>query len=219
MNTEHQLNAITSMDIEETSADSKSYQVEITGRHLMVTEAMKQYALEKISKLERITKRLLNIHVIMDIQKIEHRVDLVVRFNHIKIKVQAHSEDMYNSIDRAVEKLQAQIRKYKDKLQQHQTKNLSTIDMNVNVIERSNIEDEVNEQIDERNAKELEKAFPHTMTVKRESRPLKLLTQEEAIMKMELSHDTFLVYRSEEDQKLKVIYKRADSHFGIIEPE
>ena len=44
-------------------------------------------------------------------------------------------------------------------------------------------------------------------------------TQEEAIMKMELSEDNFLIFRSEEDTKLKVIYRRSDGNFGVIELE
>lgn len=48
---------------------------------------------------------------------------------------------------------------------------------------------------------------------------LKELTREEALMKMELSRDAFLVYRSEEDRRLKVLYRRKDGNYGIIEPE
>lgn len=206
-------------ELENSENQDKGYEVKITGRHLLVTEAMKQHALDKISKLERITKRLLDIHIIMDIQKMEHRVDIVVRFNHIKIKVQAHSPDMYSSIDRAVEKLQAQIRRYKEKLQQHQAKSISVIDMNVNVIGRADAVDELNDEIEAGNQKEFERSLlPHAI-VKREVRPLKILTQEEAVMKMELSSDSFLLYRSEEDRKLKLIYQREDGNFGIIEPE
>lgn len=208
-----------STEVEHHETDDKGYEVKITGRHLMVTEAMKQHALDKISKLERITKRLLDIHIIMDIQKMEHRVDIIVRFNHIKIKVQAHSSDMYNSIDKAVEKLQAQIRRYKEKLQQHQAKSISVVDMNVNVIGRLDALDEFNDEIERGNERALEQSFQPSTVVKKEIRPLKTLTQDEAIMKMELSSDSFLLYRCEEDQKLKLIYQREDGNFGIIEPE
>ncbi|MCB1067823.1 MAG: sigma 54 modulation/S30EA ribosomal C-terminal domain-containing protein, partial [Simkania sp.] len=50
-------------------------------------------------------------------------------------------------------------------------------------------------------------------------RPLKHLTLDEAVMKMELSDDHFMVYRSEEEQNLKVIYRRRDGSYGIIAPE
>jgi putative sigma-54 modulation protein len=48
---------------------------------------------------------------------------------------------------------------------------------------------------------------------------MKTLTQNEAIIKMELSGDQFLIFRSEEDRKLKVIYRRSDDHYGIIAVE
>lgn len=195
------------------------YDVKITGRHVMVTEAMKQYAMEKISKLERITQRIIDIHVIMDIQKLEHRVDIVIRFNHIKIKVQAHSADMYTSIDQATHKLQNQIRRYKDKIQHHQAKSVSIVDMRVNVLARPNDEEEVNDEIEEANHRALIDNYHGHSVVKHEVRPLKTLNAEEAVMKMELSSDSFMIYRGEEDHRLKVIYKREDGNFGVIEAE
>jgi putative sigma-54 modulation protein len=45
------------------------------------------------------------------------------------------------------------------------------------------------------------------------------LTQAEAVMHMELSGQAFMLYFSEEDQKLKVIYRHADGNFAIVEPE
>ena len=48
---------------------------------------------------------------------------------------------------------------------------------------------------------------------------MKMLTQEEAIMKLELAGEHFLIYKGEEDQKLKVIYKRDDNNLGIVEVE
>ena len=47
--------------------------------------------------------------------------------------------------------------------------------------------------------------------------PLKTLTQEEAIMKMEITDDPFLIFRSEEDQKIKVIYRREDRNYGLVQ--
>jgi putative sigma-54 modulation protein len=46
-----------------------------------------------------------------------------------------------------------------------------------------------------------------------------MLTADEAVMKMDLSGDKFMVYKSEEDQKLKVIYRRRDGDYGLISPE
>lgn len=200
---------------------TEGYNITISGRHVLVTESMKDYALEKLSKLERFSPRMIDVMLTMDIQKLEHRVDIVMRFNNMKIKSHAASGDMYASIDLAVDKLQAQILRYKNKIQDHHFKALNVVDMNVNVI-RASVEDEVaevNGEIEEENEKSLlDKYRPHHV-VSKEKRPMKTLSLDEAIMKMELSSDFFLVYRSEEDQKVKVIYRRNDGDFGVIEPE
>ncbi len=196
------------------------YNVSITGRNVQVTEGMKQHAIDKLTKLERFTDRIIDIHITMDIQHLEHKVDLVMKFEHTKIKVQAVSDDMYASIDRAIRKIQSRLTKYRDRLRNHHAKPLSVVDMNVNVVQRPFSDlDEINEQIDDENQHNVEDSLRPHQVVKKETRPLKTLSTEEAIMKMELSQDMFLVYRSEEDQGIKVIYRRQDGDYGIIEPQ
>lgn len=200
----------------------QDYDVTITGRHVEVTEAMKQYALDKLSKVERFHANVIDLNVTMDIQKLDHKVDIIIKFNHFKIKLQAVSDNMYTAIDKVVSKLQAQLRKYKDKLQKHHAKGVSAVDMQVNVVRRPAGKDEledINEEIEEENLQQLEEHYrPHEI-VKKETRPLKILTYDEAIMKMELSQDSFLVFRGEDDQGIKVIYRREDGNYGIIHPE
>lgn len=201
--------------------DLDGYNITITGRHLHVTDGMKSYAIEKVSKIERFTDRIIDATVTMDIQKQDHRVDIILRVDHIKIKAQANSNDMYASIDKVVGKLEAQLLKYKNKLQNHQAKGLTAIDMNVNVYGHLGVDDleEVNEDIEEENRRIVEKNYQVHQIVKKETRPLKILTDGEVIMKIELSGDVFMIFRNEEDNKIKVIYRRNDGNFGIIDPE
>ncbi len=187
-----------------------AYNVQITGRHLEITEAMKDYALEKISKLEKFLYRIIDVSVIMDIQRVEHRVEIILRMGSTKITSKASTKDMYSSIDQAVHKLEAQALRYKSKLQDHHAKGHEIMNMSVNVLSS-----ELEEDFEPNN--EFTRFKPHRV-VKKELRPLKTLTFEEAIMKMELSCDAFMVFKNEEDQKLKVIYRRADENYGIIEP-
>lgn len=198
----------------------EGYNVTIAGRHVLVTESMKDYALEKLSKLERFSPRSIDIAVTMDIQKLDHRVDVVLHFNNMKIKSHAISGDMYASIDLAVTKLQSQLRRYKNKIQDHHFKGVKEVDMNVNVIRPQSDElSEVNDDIEDENAKSLTERYRPHQVVQKEVKPLKTLSLDEAIMKMDLSGDIFLVYTSEEDQKIKVIYRREDGNFGVIEPQ
>lgn len=199
----------------------EGYNITINGRHFQVTDSMKDYVIDKISKLERFGPRLIDINVIMEIQKIDHRVDIVVRFDNIKIKSHASCTDMYASIDYAVDKLQRQISRYKKRIQEHHNKGLKEVDMNVNVV-RPHLNDQINDvnaEIEEETSKHLIDSFRPHQVVASESLPLKILSIDEAIMKMELSQDAFLVYRDEIDRKFKVIYRRNDGNYGVIEPE
>jgi putative sigma-54 modulation protein len=200
---------------------NEDYDISVTGRNVLVTESMKDYALEKISKIDRFSTRVIDINILMDVQKLDHRVDIILKVNQVKIKSHAVSDNMYASIDLAVDRLMEQIRKYKSRLQDHHCKSVKDIDMNVNVLQVPQ-EDEVtsvNKDIEDENQRQLYESFRPHEVINKETRPLKILNTSEAITKLELSRDVFLIYRCEEDKKLKVIYRRNDGNFGIIEPE
>ncbi len=195
------------------------YDITVSGRHVQVTEGMEKYAIDKISKIEKHFTRVINVVVEMDIQKLLHRVDIVMRVDSIVIRSSATTDNMYASIDKAVDKLKAQLRRYKQRIQDHQVKKNNSVDIKVQVVAPEIELDIVNDEILSENAAQLiENYTPHEI-VSEESRPLKTLNRKEALMKIELSGDPFLVFRSEEDRKLKVIYRRKDRNFGIIEPE
>ena len=100
----------------------QGYNIQVTGRHVEVTDAMKSYAQEKLSKVERFGDRIIDVTVTMDIQKLEHRVDIIMKYGHTLIKSHAATTDMYASIDQAIDKLQTQLRKYKRRLKSHHAK-------------------------------------------------------------------------------------------------
>lgn len=193
----------------------EGYNIMVTGRSIHVTEPMKDYAMEKVAKLERFSNRIIDVLITMDIQRVEHRVDIVLKVEQIKIKSQASSDNMYASIDKAVDKLEAQLLKYRSRINDHHAKERTFQEMDVSVYQRP--EEALDEDIPSE-GEETELFQPHKI-VKKEKMPLKTLTFDEAIMKMELSQDSFLIFRSEEDMKLKVIYRREDENYGVIEPE
>lgn len=194
----------------------EGYNIQITGRHVQITDAMKNYAIEKVSKIERFTDRIIDVIVILDIQKHEHRAEIILKTGFVKITGQAVTDDMYASIDKAVQRIETQLRRYKKRLQDHHIRTPSAVDMLVNVIRVSRAEEEsAVEEFDH----EINNILKPHEVVKQEARPLKMLTLDEAVMKMELSGDAFLIFKSQEDQKLKVIYRRKDGDYGIIEPQ
>jgi putative sigma-54 modulation protein len=92
----------------------------ITGRHVGVTEAMKDYAREKASKLEKIHDRLTRLEVTMDVDHDAHRVEIVADAPRgVRLVGKAEGPDMYAAVDMAEEKLEAQLRKVKERLTDH----------------------------------------------------------------------------------------------------
>lgn len=194
------------------------YAIEIQGRHVQITEPIRDYIFTKLEKIERFSPNLIDVIITLEVQKLDHRVDILLRFDHFKVKVHAVTENMYASIDKAMDRLQSQVRKYKDRIHAHQVKSVSAEEVTVNIYGTRKSElDRINHEIDiENEVREAERYRLHEI-VKKEKQVLKTLSTQEAIMKMELSGDHFLAYRSEEDHKFKVIYLRDDGDFGIIE--
>lgn len=199
----------------------QEYSLNIIGRNVLVTDAMKQYALDKLAKIEKFDMHIIDIAITMDIRKTDHCVDIKLVLDRILIKSHAVTEDMYGSIEQAFDKLQSQLRRYHDRIRSHQAKNISTIDMNVNVL-RTPADQEIadlNGEIEYANNEDLYKALQPHEIVHKEKMALKTLTQAEALMKLELSGDVFLIYRGEEDRKLRLIYRRKDRNYGVVEVE
>ncbi len=196
------------------------YNISIVGKHVEVTDAMKHYALDKISKVERFADHILDVEVVMDIQKLQQSVSILMKFSHFKIKVQATAEDMYSAIDKATDKLIALIRKYKSKLLSHRVFGISEADQKAHILtlEEETLE-EINDEIEEENLKEQEAMYSFGKITSRQKLAPKMLRREEALMKIDLSSDPCLIYREEEDQKMKVLFRRGGDNFGLIEVE
>lgn len=195
------------------------WDVQVTGRNVSVTDAMKNYAIDKITKIERFSNRVIDAKVTMDIQRGDQSIDIVIMVDNIRIRASGHSNDMYASIDKAVNRLKEQIRRYKEKIHDHHSISHADIAMNVDIYVPTDELTEINDEIQSENERRVVDRFLPREIVKTEKCPLKTLRVDEALIKMQLSGAKFMIYRSEEDHKIKVIYLREDGNFGIIEAE
>lgn len=194
------------------------YNLSILGKHIEVTDALRNYIWEKLERIERIASHIIDVHVILDAQKLENKCSISMNFIRFHLKAEASRLNMYEAIDKAVDRVTRLIRKYKSKLQSYRNKDLTTVDIHVNVIQ--SLKDDlsaINDEIEAESAKREGEKYQLHKVVAKEMMPLKMLTQDEAIMKMEISNDPFLIFKSEEDQKIKVIYRREDENYGIVQ--
>lgn len=94
--------------------------IQITGRHVGVTEAMKAYAKEKVEKLTKLYDRLTHVDVVMDVVHGAHVVEMEASGNRqTRLLCKVESPDMYAAVDLAEAKLLAQLRRHKQKLSDH----------------------------------------------------------------------------------------------------
>jgi putative sigma-54 modulation protein len=91
-------------------------QLSVTGRHIDITEAMRQYAEEKAGKLTRYYDRVESIDVVFDYESSQRRVEMVVRTDHKSTFVaQVEASDYYEAIDLVSDKMGRQLIKHKEK--------------------------------------------------------------------------------------------------------
>ena len=199
--------------------ETEGYNIQIVGRNIQVTDAMKNHAFDKLTKIERFQNHIMDVHVTLDAQRLEHSCLITIKFDHLSVRAHAAASDMYVAIDMAIDKLQKQLRRWKEKIQDLTKKKISVGEMQVNILMRPRAEDEFTKDMEIELEEERQRQMSPGKVVGQETLPLKTLTADEAIMKMELSGDPFLVFRSEEDRKLKVIYRRDDGNYGLIKPE
>ncbi len=199
-------------------SDVQGYNISIIGKHFQITDAIRNYVFEKLQKLEHFADHIIDVLVTLDTQKMEHSCTIVMNFIHFHIKVSGNTDNMYSAIDKASDRIIKLVRRYKTKLQSTRGKHLSTVDLHVNVIQP--LKDdlaEINDEIVAETAHKEEEKYKLHNIVAKETIPLKTLTQGEAVMKMELSNDHFLIYRGEEDQKIKVMYRREDQNYSLVQ--
>jgi putative sigma-54 modulation protein len=179
--------------------------ITVTGRHVDVTPAIKEYAAKKIEHIGIDFPRILSAHFIVDVEKFRHIAELIITCgNHITIEAREISEDLYASLDGVVDKVARQMRKYKTKIQNHHQR------------PRRGETRHVDEHV---LTHDLHEDLGQHRVVRTEQFAIKPMFVDEAVLQMELSvNHQFMVFLNAETQKVNVLYRRKNGDFGLIQP-
>ena len=180
--------------------------VKVTGRHVSITEAIKNYALTKVEHLHLDYPRIIEAHVILDVEKHRHFAEIILHCtNHITIEASHETDDMYASIDGVAAKTAQQMRKYKTKiLRNHRPRGQSIRHIEEQVL---HIEESFHE---------VEESEPSV--IKTERYPVKPMFVDEAVLQIEMSTRQFVVFLNAKTEKVNILYRRKGDGFGLIEP-
>ncbi len=173
-------------------------QVSVIGRHIEVTEALKQYATEKFSRLEKYLPKALDVVVTLSVvKKVHHIAEAVIKSNGVLIQASEETEEMYSAIDLLIEKIERRVRRYKEKLVDHKHHGGKA-------------------EASQASSSHPGDRIPQIIKTKRFD--LKPMLPEEAVMQMELLDKDFYIFANAGSGQVNVIYKRRDGNVGLIEP-
>lgn len=94
-------------------------QIDITGHHVDVTPALRAYVTEKLQKLVRHFDQVNSVHVILNVEKLQQQAEATVNAGGKTLFATDSASDMYASIDGMVDKLDRQVRRYKERITKH----------------------------------------------------------------------------------------------------
>jgi ribosome hibernation promoting factor len=94
-------------------------QIDVTGRHVDITDSLKSYVENKFQRLERHFEHINNTHVILSVEKDRQKAEATVHVNRGNLFADNEQEDMYAAIDGLIDKLDRQLKKHKEKLTDH----------------------------------------------------------------------------------------------------
>ena len=89
----------------------------LTGHHVEITPAIREYVTQKLSRINRHFDHVIDVNVIMTVEKLDQKIEANVHLSGKDIHVQANDADMYAAIDGLVDKLDRQVLKFKERFQ------------------------------------------------------------------------------------------------------
>ena len=179
--------------------------IRVTGRHLSITEAIKNYAQSKVEHLHLDYPRIIEAHVILNVEKHRHFAEVILHCtNHITIEASEETDDMYASIDGVIAKIAQQMRKYKTRI------------MRTHRPRRQQVQHFEEQVLSVDGFDSLEEAEPQVIQTERY--PVKPMFVDEAVLQLEMSSRQFVVFLNAKTERISVLYRRKDGGFGLMEP-
>jgi putative sigma-54 modulation protein len=177
-------------------------QLEVSFKQMEHSDALRGYVVEKLEKVLKPLAEPINAYTVLQVEKYRHIVKVTIHANGIVIKGREETNDMYSSIDLVLDKLDRQVKKYREKIVQHGNREV--------LREYRASHTVLSESIPTSGEAEI---------IPQKELLLKPMTVDEAIMQMELLNKSFLLFNNSANNSLNVIYIRDDGHFGLIQPQ
>ena len=170
-------------------------EINIRGDKVKVTQSIKNYIEEKIGRLDKYFDDPSNTtaSVIIRVKGINQIIEVTIPLKKIILRGEETHNDLYAAIDLVTEKIERQIRKNKTKIQKKAKESYGIL---LNFEEPEQEENKI---------------------VKRKTLDTKPMSEEEAILQMEMLGHSFFIYKDDELDEICILYRRKDGNYGVIE--
>lgn len=174
--------------------------INIHGNKVKITDAIKDKIEEKLGKLDKYFENpdSITANVVVRVRGVDQIVEVTIPAKKMILRAEVTSKDLYTSIDMVEEKLERQIRKNKTRMSKKVNKE-SVIDFVLDFEEEVEIEED------------------HTSIVKRKEIDTKPMSEEEAILQMNMLGHEFFIFKDADTNNMAVVYRRQDGDYGLIE--
>jgi putative sigma-54 modulation protein len=183
--------------------------IEFTGRNVDVTPALRDHVTEKLGHSSAALESALDVHVVLAVEKYRHIAEIVVHRKRGSLAGRAVSHDMYHSIQKAVDRIETQLQRNREKFIGKKRRGSHGKD-------RADREALAHEHVPMTVPPPGEAATPRLF-----SEPLdriKPIGVEEAILMLDEATRPFVAFRNAATGQVSVVYRRADGHYGVVEP-
>ncbi len=175
---------------------------DMVGKKMEVSDELKRYAEKKVGKLDKYFKKDASAHLKFSIERGNHNVEITVQNESINFRAHESTQDMYSSIDNAIDSIVRQIHKNKTRLEKR---------LRQGAFEREPAVEGITPEVYE------EVEFDLIRTKRFSIKPM---SPEEAILQMNLLGHHFFVFKNLSDNEaFAVVYKRNDGGYGMIEED
>jgi putative sigma-54 modulation protein len=175
--------------------------VEITGRHVVITPAIRTYILKRLRKFVKIFGDDISFHIIIDVEKERQTAEVLLKFKLLHLTGKGVTGDMYSSIMLAIEKIERQALKHKSKVIEGKRQRVKTksVAVKLGVAEIS------------------ERARTQKIAgIQEEEAQRKPMAVEQAVLELNQSDYPFVVFRNSESGDVNILYRKKDGTLGLI---
>ncbi|MCL1827097.1 MAG: ribosome-associated translation inhibitor RaiA [Candidatus Cloacimonetes bacterium] len=175
-------------------------QITITARHFDLTKAIRSAIENSCEKLTRYFDQIVNIHITLNLENNRNVVDMTLHASKFNLQAQAEANDMYLAINEAIDSMETQIKKLKEKVTDHNKKRLKEDPRFV----YANLYKDESEK--------------SKRVIKTKRMVAETLSIDEAIERFNDIEDDYLIFKNVETDSINVIVKKDNEHFRIFEP-